>query len=68
MNTVNYIPQQESIDELVHIAEKCLIGEIRKLSAVTGYKYEFLLANWFDCVEEDLDWDYFLGVTMELDW
>lgn len=42
-----------------------------ELSEDSGYDYNFLAAMYNDMMDDpddDGDWDYFVGVTMERDW
>lgn len=41
---------------------------IENLSKKTGYSSAFLTDRLLEVLEEDGDIDYFVGVTMELDW
>lgn len=41
---------------------------IDDLAKATGYTWEFLVARYNEVMEEDGDWEYFLGVTLERDW
>lgn len=44
---------------------------LKKLSEDSGYDYDFLFGLYVDMVydpDDDGDWEYFVGVTMEYDW
>lgn len=44
---------------------------LEKLSEDSGYEYDFLFKRLTDMVydpDDDSDWDYFVGITMEHDW
>ena len=44
-------------------------NEIEKLAMMTGYTWGFLMDIWNEMVEDgEDDWDFFVGVTLELDW
>ena len=41
---------------------------IDNLAKDTGYSWDFLVDRYNEVMEEDGDWEYFLGVTLERDW
>ena len=42
---------------------------LTKLCEKSGYPYGYLFALFTDMIyDNDIDWDYFVGVTMERDW
>ena len=43
-------------------------GYIRMLSEVTGYNYDFLCDKYFEVMDEDGDFEYFVRVSLEKDW
>lgn len=46
-------------------------GQMAKLSDDSGYSYDFLVDLYngmMDDPDDDGDWNYFIGVTMEHDW
>ena len=45
-----------------------LEDQIYKLSELTGYPPDFLWDRWYECMDEGDSWEYFKGVTLELDW
>ena len=47
----------------------CIEKTIKTLAEITGYDFDFLMDVWTEeCVEGDGDFEYFLGVTLEMDW
>ena len=38
------------------------------LAELTGYNFGFLMDRWLEVCEDDGDWNYFVGVTLEQDW
>lgn len=50
-------------------AMKCYFEEqIYKLSELTGYSVDFLWEIWNECIDDGASWEFFKGVTLELDW
>lgn len=45
-----------------------LLDCIEELSKRTGYAVDFLMDVWAECMEDGNDWDFFEGVTLEMDW
>ncbi len=43
-------------------------GIIDRLSNLSGYSYDFLVDKYNEVMEEDDDFEYFVGVTLERDW
>lgn len=49
---------------------KVLDYSIKNLSRKSGYDYDFLVDVYNEIADDDgsVDWDYFVGVSMEHDW
>lgn len=43
-------------------------GVMSMLSEASGYDWDFLVDRYNEVMDEDGDWEYFVGVTMEHDW